>query len=85
MKWTLQHDIEFCKEILVSRLFETKKKSIERGKVWEVIAKKLEQIEHPCFRVDQRSVRDRFRKLLLQFRRIDKISVQVGSRQSRQN
>lgn len=78
MKWTLQHDIEFCKEILVSRLFETKKKSIERGKVWEVIAKKLEQIEHPCFRVDQRSVRDRFRKLLLQFRRKDRQEISAS-------
>lgn len=72
MKWTEQHDVEFCKEILVSRLFETKKKSIERGQVWQEIAKKLEQMEYPCFSLDQRSVRDRFRRLLLQFRKKDR-------------
>ena len=26
MKWTTQHDIEFCKEVVASKLFETKKK-----------------------------------------------------------
>ena len=69
MKWTTDHDIEFCKEVLISKLFETKKKSIERGQVWETIAANLEKLEYPSFRVDQRSVRDRLRKLLLQFRK----------------
>ena len=26
MPWTIDHDIEFCKEVLISKLFETKKK-----------------------------------------------------------
>ena len=70
--WTIQHDAEFCKEVLLSKLFETKKKSSERGQVWEAIGKQLEQIDFPSFRVDQRAVRDRFRKLLSQFRKKDR-------------
>ena len=69
MNWTTDHDKEFCKEVLISKLFETKKKSIERGQVWKTIATNLEKLEYPSFRVDQRSVRDRLRKLLLQFRK----------------
>ena len=69
MKWTVKHDIELCKEIVVSILFETKKKSVDRGKVWEAIAKKLEQHDHLSFRVDQRAVRDRMRKLLAKYRK----------------
>jgi hypothetical protein len=25
MKWTNEHDVEFCKEVVASKLFETKK------------------------------------------------------------
>ena len=72
MKWTIQHDVDFCKEVSLSKLFETKTKSSERGQVWEVIAKQLEQTEFPSFRVAQLAVRDRFRELLLQFRKKDR-------------
>ena len=71
MKWTTRHDVEFCKEIVASKLFETKKRSIERAQVWEAIAKKLQKIEYPKFKVEQRSVRDRLNKLIKQFRRKD--------------
>ena len=70
-KWTTNHDIVFCKELLVSRLFETRKKSSERGQVWEAIAKRLE-VDYPCFQVDQHSVRDRLKKMLLQFWKQDR-------------
>ena len=69
MKWTTQHDIEFCKEVVASKLFETKKRSAERAQVWEGIANKLEKMEYPKFKVEQRSVRDRFKKLIKQFRK----------------
>jgi hypothetical protein len=72
MKWTEAHDIELCKEVVVSKLFETEKMSIERGQIWEFIAKNLEKLEYPCFHIDQRSVRDRLRKLLIQFRKKDR-------------
>ncbi|XP_046864768.1 stress response protein NST1-like [Xenia sp. Carnegie-2017] len=69
MKWTAKHDIELCKEVVVSQIFETRKKSIERGKLWDSIARKLEFHDHLCFRVDQRSVRDRMRKLIANYRK----------------
>jgi hypothetical protein len=44
MKWTSdEHDVEFCKEVIAFKLFETKKRSAERAQVWEAIAKKLEK------------------------------------------
>ncbi|CAB4017545.1 Hypothetical predicted protein [Paramuricea clavata] len=51
MKWTNEHDVEFCKEVITSKLFETKKRSAERAQV------------------EQRSVRDRLKKLIKQFRK----------------
>ena len=79
MKWTAKHDVELCKEVVVSRLFETRKKSLERGKVWEAVAKTLEQHDHICFRVDQRAVRDRVRKLLQTIaRKKEKKEMQVA-------
>ena len=69
MKWTNEHDVEFCKEVIASKLFETKKRSAERAQVWEAIAKKLEKMEYPKFKVEQRSVRDRLKKLIKQFRK----------------
>jgi vacuolar-type H+-ATPase subunit I/STV1 len=71
MKWTTRHDVEICKEIVASKLFETKKRSRERAQVWEAIAKKLQKVEYPKFKVEQRSVRDRLNKLIKQFRRKD--------------
>ena len=75
MKWTVKHDIELCKEIVVSKLFETKKKSVDRGKVWEAIAKKLEQHDFLTFRVDQWAVRDRKRKLLAKYRKKEREEI----------
>jgi hypothetical protein len=40
MKWTNQHDVEFCKEVVASKLFETKKRSAERALVWKAILQK---------------------------------------------
>ena len=52
-----------------SKLFETKKRSAERAKVWEDIANNLEKMEYPKLKVKQRSVRDRLKKLIKQFRK----------------
>ena len=69
MSWTEDRDIIFCAEILVSKLFATKKSSAERGKVWELIADKLNELRQPSFRVDQRSVRDHYKKLVDRYKR----------------
>ena len=57
--WTKRHDIELCKEMLAEKIFETRKRSLERGKAWDNVAKRLEEIDYLSFRVDQRAVRDR--------------------------
>ena len=69
MSWTPDRDVIFCREILVSNLFNTKKSSTERGKVWESLADKLCDIRQPSFRVDQRSVRDHYKKLISKYKR----------------
>ena len=69
MSWTQDRDVIFCREILVSNLFNTKKSSTERGKVWESLADKLCDIRQPSFRVDQRSVRDHYKKLISKYKR----------------
>ena len=58
----------FCREILVSNLFNTQKSSTERGKVWKSLADKLCDKRQPSFRVDQRSVRDHY-KLISKYKR----------------
>ena len=69
MSWTMERDTIFCHEIMVSRLFETRKSSIERGQVWESIADNLSSIREPTFKVDQRAVRDHYKKLITRFKR----------------
>ena len=69
MKWTNQHDVEFCKEVIASKLFETKKKGRQKEfRYAKLLQKKLEKMEYPKFKVEQRSVRDRLKKLIKQFR-----------------
>ena len=72
MSWTMDRDIIFCQEIMVSVLFDTKKSSVERGKVWEAVADKLCDIKEPTFKVDQRAVRDHYKKLITRFKRKQK-------------
>ena len=69
MSWTEEKDILFCREILVSKLFSTKKSSPERGQVWNDIADTLCQLQQPIFRVNQKSVRDHYNKLVKGYKR----------------
>ena len=69
MSWTEEKDVIFCREILVSNLFSTKKSSPERGQVWNDIADTLCQLQQPTFRVNQKSVRDHYKKLVMGHKR----------------
>ena len=69
MSWTEEKDILFCREILVSKLFSTKKSSPERGQVWNDIADTLCQLQQPILRVNQKSVRDHYNKLVMGYKR----------------
>ena len=69
MFWTKQHDVLFCREILVSKLFETRKSSVERGKVWDIIAANLNSVKQTTFDVDKRSVRDHLNSLVSKYKK----------------
>ena len=60
MVWQDQHDLLLLREILAQELWKFKQGSVERGKCWDLIADTLNTLEDTGFRVDKRSVRDRF-------------------------
>lgn len=63
MEWTYEHDVMFCKEVRLMQPFKAKKGSPERGRIWNLIAESLNQIDKPKFKVNKRSVRERFNLL----------------------
>ena len=58
MEWTKEHNILYCREILLVNPFQSKKGSVERGSMWTQIADNLNSLINPKFIVTQRSVRD---------------------------
>lgn len=69
MEWTQEHDHSLCQEILALEPFNTKKGSIARGRVWEEIASNLSSLELPRFKVNKRSVRERYNLLIEKFKK----------------
>ena len=63
MKWTDSHDTMLLREILLFEPWKYRHGSVERGNVWESIAEPLNQIKSPSFKVNQRSVRERYQLL----------------------
>ena len=62
----------FLREFLVHEPWKHKYGSQERGKVWEKIAKSLNDLNTVCewyFKVTQRSVRDRYKLLVDNFKK----------------
>ena len=55
--WSEEHDILFLRDVLVSGLFLCRKSSIERGKVRDEIADKLNALDYPKFQVNQRYIK----------------------------
>ena len=61
MVWSYEHDIMLTREILVVDPFTgTKKGTVARGTKWGEITNNLSEIQHLYFKVDKRSVRDRY-------------------------
>ena len=72
MRWTSEHDVIFLREVLVHEPWKQKYGSQERGKVWEKIAESLNGLNTVCelyFKVTQRSVRDRCKLLVDNFKK----------------
>lgn len=69
MTWSEEHDVLFCRELIVTQPFQYKAGSREKGQCWDSIACKLNGIAKPFFKVDQRSLRDHLNKLLKEYAR----------------
>ena len=64
MVWTSIRDDMLCCKILVMNPFTgTKKGTVARGTKWEQVAENLNKVELVHFKVDKRSVRDRYNHL----------------------
>ena len=69
MDWKKEHDVlPYC-EILICQPFKFKDRTVERGKTSEEISKYLNTCETAKFRVNKRSVRERFKLIKEKFKR----------------
>ena len=68
MERTDAHDIQLAREVLVSEPFRFKPRTVERGKVWQEIANRLNENRLIHFRVTKRSTREHFSLLLEKFK-----------------
>ena len=72
MGWTNEHDVMFLREVLVHEPWKHKYGSQGRGKVSEKIAESLNGLKTVCelhFKVIQRSVRERYKLLVDNFKK----------------
>ena len=71
MEWTDDHDILLFHEMIARELFQFKKGSPNRGKIWESIQERLKKLDHPKFTIKvNRGVRDRWNLLQVKLKRI---------------
>ena len=68
MKWTEDHDLTLCGEVLLQEPFKHPKNSKERGEIWGQIAVNLNSLASPTFKVAKRSVRDRLTLLQAKYK-----------------
>lgn len=68
MDWTNEHDLCLCQEILVLEPFKAKKGSVAKGKIWDNIAKNLNSLQVPKFKVNKHGVRERYTLLVDKFK-----------------
>ena len=68
MEWTDAHNIQLAREVLVSEPFRFKPRTVERGKVWQEIANRLNEKRLIHFRATRRSTREHFSLLLEKFK-----------------
>ena len=68
MKWTEDHDLTLCGEVLLQEPFKHAKNSEERGEIWGQVAVNLNSLASPTFKVSKRSVRDRLTLLQAKYK-----------------
>ena len=62
MKWNDEKDDMLIREILTQKPWEIRRKSVDRGQIWDGISKILNLLDG--FMVNQRSIRDRYKTLV---------------------
>ena len=68
MKWSEEHDLMRCREVLVMEPIKYPKQSRQRGGIWGEIAQNLNGLSLPKFTVRTLSVRDRLTLLLKKYK-----------------
>ena len=69
MVWTKEHDLLLVREVLLTKPFNFKHGSRERGNAWDKVAESLNVVEELRFCVGQRGVRERYAKLEKAFKK----------------
>ena len=64
MAWTDQHNVLFCREVVAFDLFTHKPGAKEHGQCYDQIKEILNAVKDVYFKVYQRALRDRIKKLL---------------------
>ena len=78
MFWTEEHDVILVREMLANSPFaNTKRGTVQRGRKRSETAEHLLNVETPRFKVDQRSVRERYSLLAKTYRK--KIKEEEGA------
>ena len=67
MLWTESHSVALVREILLFEPWLHRYGTPERGQIWKRIPESLNQIQEPCFKVDDESVRDHYKLLEKRF------------------
>ena len=60
MTWTESHTFSLVREILLFEPWLHRHGTPERGQIWKRIAESLNQVQEPCFKVNDRPVRDHY-------------------------
>jgi len=79
MERTDDHDILLLREMTASELFQFKKGSPDRGKIWESIKERLNKLDNPkCMIKEKRGIRDRWNLLPAKFKRMQREELQAS-------
>lgn len=64
MEWTTEHDMLFCRKVIAFDLYQYKPGSKERRQFLDRIKESLDSTKETCFKVDQKLLRGRIKKVL---------------------
>jgi len=77
MRWSEEHDLILCREIIMIQPYKFKPGSKESGHAWSTISTDLNKVSEVKFCTTQKSVRDRYKLLLEKHNK--KMRAQLGA------